>query len=262
MLAHRPRIAGLLDRLTDAICAHRREVIKGWDVAFASMAVGELANLTIAHDYGYGSAGLPPRIAPYASLFFEVELLAMGAKPPDAAGADDPMELPDAAAAATTEGSGEHIVTVGGNPVKVDRLGPIVVNKDGSLSRITNWLEMSTGEQERTLKVVAKRNKKRMSQFEQSEQPSTERSEEEAVMANNGGPADSGGPKKANSCDSAPCQNGGECYGTPVVSCVCVEGFSGSHCERASAAAGGGDIEGAATVSSTVAQQEYGAREP
>lgn len=36
------------------------------------MAVGEVANLTVQHDYGYGVAGLPPRIPTYAVLHFEV----------------------------------------------------------------------------------------------------------------------------------------------------------------------------------------------
>ena len=47
------------------------------------------------------------------------------------------------------DGSGVRTVTVDGSPVKLDRLGPIVVNKGGSLSRITNWQEMSEGEQKR-----------------------------------------------------------------------------------------------------------------
>ena len=155
------------------------DVIRGWDIALATMAVGELANLTVQHDYGYGVAGLPPRIPPYAVLRFEVELLSAEASPPaDATAAGDdgrPLELPDADAAATPkpseddDGSGVRVVTVDGNPVKLDRLGPIVVNKDGSLSRITNWLEMSEGEQQRTLKVVARRNKMRMGTLEQGD---------------------------------------------------------------------------------------------
>eukprot|EP00501_MAST-03F_sp_TOSAG23-6_P001972 GSMAST32.ASY1.ANO1.2056.1 assembled CDS len=37
-------------------------VIKGWDLGFASMKVGERANLVIKSDYGYGANGSPPKI--------------------------------------------------------------------------------------------------------------------------------------------------------------------------------------------------------
>ena len=48
-----------------------------------------------------------------------------------------------------------------GAPVKLDHWGPIVLNMDGSMSRITNWQEMTQEEQTRTLRVVAKRNQAR-----------------------------------------------------------------------------------------------------
>ncbi|CAG8775853.1 4856_t:CDS:2, partial [Acaulospora colombiana] len=42
--------------------------------------------------------------------------------------------------------------------VKLDELGPMVVNSDGTVSRIANWQEMSDIEKERTYKVLLKRN--------------------------------------------------------------------------------------------------------
>jgi len=51
------------------------QVIKGWDEGFASMKVGERANLTIRADYGYGDSGSPPKIPAKADLNFEVELI-------------------------------------------------------------------------------------------------------------------------------------------------------------------------------------------
>lgn len=51
------------------------QVIKGWDVGFASMRVGESAVLTIAPEYGYGDAGIAGQIPRKATLIFEVELL-------------------------------------------------------------------------------------------------------------------------------------------------------------------------------------------
>ena len=50
-------------------------VIKGWDIGFKSMVVGECATLRIESDYGYGDSGSPPKIPPKATLLFDVELL-------------------------------------------------------------------------------------------------------------------------------------------------------------------------------------------
>eukprot|EP00515_Schizochytrium_aggregatum_P001271 CAMPEP_0202036386 /NCGR_PEP_ID=MMETSP0962-20130828/1516_1 /ASSEMBLY_ACC=CAM_ASM_000488 /TAXON_ID=4773 /ORGANISM="Schizochytrium aggregatum, Strain ATCC28209" /LENGTH=477 /DNA_ID=CAMNT_0048600459 /DNA_START=105 /DNA_END=1538 /DNA_ORIENTATION=- len=57
------------------------QVIKGWDVGFASMKKGEHAILTIKSDYGYGDSGSPPKIPGGATLVFDVELLKFGPKP-------------------------------------------------------------------------------------------------------------------------------------------------------------------------------------
>lgn len=42
--------------------------------------------------------------------------------------------------------------------VKLDDLGPMLVNTDGTLSRIQNWQSMTALEKERTLKILGKRN--------------------------------------------------------------------------------------------------------
>lgn len=40
--------------------------------------------------------------------------------------------------------------------MSLDELGPIIVNKDGTTSRVTNWLEMGREEQERTQRMIKK----------------------------------------------------------------------------------------------------------
>jgi len=51
-------------------------VIKGWDVGFLHMTIGECATLTIRYDYGYGEEGMPQsRIPQRATLIFDVELM-------------------------------------------------------------------------------------------------------------------------------------------------------------------------------------------
>ncbi|XP_010126243.1 PREDICTED: peptidyl-prolyl cis-trans isomerase FKBP4-like, partial [Chlamydotis macqueenii] len=47
------------------------EVIKAWDIAVATMKVGEICRITCKPEYAYGSAGSPPKIPPNATLIFE-----------------------------------------------------------------------------------------------------------------------------------------------------------------------------------------------
>lgn len=49
-----------------------------------------------------------------------------------------------------------------GSTVSLDHLGPIVVNTDGSMSRISNWAQMTEMEKKNTLRIVGKRNQQRM----------------------------------------------------------------------------------------------------
>lgn len=55
-------------------------VIKGWDIGFASMKKGEKAILTCTAPYAYGESGSPPKIPANATLKFEVELLGFHEK--------------------------------------------------------------------------------------------------------------------------------------------------------------------------------------
>lgn len=49
-----------------------------------------------------------------------------------------------------------------GSTVTLDHLGPMVVNTDGTLSRIANWDGMTEIEKKTTLRVLGKRNKQRL----------------------------------------------------------------------------------------------------
>jgi len=52
-----------------------------------------------------------------------------------------------------------------GQPVTLDALGPVVVNSDGSLSRISNWDRMEESEKAVATRRIAKRNVERLRAF-------------------------------------------------------------------------------------------------
>ena len=52
-------------------------VIVGWDLGVPGMRVGGRRRIVIPHELAYGAAGRPPQIPGYATLLFEVELLAV-----------------------------------------------------------------------------------------------------------------------------------------------------------------------------------------
>eukprot|EP00928_Gymnodinium_smaydae_P088326 TRINITY_DN72432_c0_g1_i1.p1 TRINITY_DN72432_c0_g1~~TRINITY_DN72432_c0_g1_i1.p1 ORF type:complete len:608 (-),score=137.70 TRINITY_DN72432_c0_g1_i1:280-2052(-) len=49
--------------------------IRGWDLAIRTMRRGETAKFTFTPEFGYGSAGHPPRIPGNATLIFEITLV-------------------------------------------------------------------------------------------------------------------------------------------------------------------------------------------
>ncbi|PTB79159.1 hypothetical protein M440DRAFT_1327554 [Trichoderma longibrachiatum ATCC 18648] len=53
-------------------------------------------------------------------------------------------------------------VSGSGSTVKLDALGPLVVNADGTMSRIANWDKMAPIERENTLRILGKRNQERL----------------------------------------------------------------------------------------------------
>ncbi|WVN88829.1 uncharacterized protein L203_104043 [Cryptococcus depauperatus CBS 7841] len=73
-----------------------------------------------------------------------------------------------------------------GNVIKLDRLGPMIINSDGTLSRIQNWQELHPIEQERTVRLlVKKRNLVRLKTLNEKDKTQGERT----------GAEESGAPK-------------------------------------------------------------------
>ena len=57
-----------------------KQVIKGWDLAIATMRTGETARLRIAPEFAYGEDGAGEKIPGNATLVFEVELMGFKSK--------------------------------------------------------------------------------------------------------------------------------------------------------------------------------------
>merc|ERR1712146_355375 len=66
---------------------------------------------------------------------------------------------------------------VGGAGIKLDDLGPVIVNKDGTMRRIANWANLSPQEQAATLRRIGKRNQERVRELQ--EQQEKEKSKKE-----------------------------------------------------------------------------------
>jgi hypothetical protein len=80
-----------------------------------------------------------------------------------------PLPLPEPSFNAT-----QIDMSNGGSTVKLDHLGPLVVNKDGTLSRIANWEQMAEIEKQNTLRILGKRNMLRREALQGKEKESGE----------------------------------------------------------------------------------------
>eukprot|EP01064_Diplonema_japonicum_P034180 TRINITY_DN7000_c0_g2_i1.p1 TRINITY_DN7000_c0_g2~~TRINITY_DN7000_c0_g2_i1.p1 ORF type:complete len:113 (+),score=27.08 TRINITY_DN7000_c0_g2_i1:47-385(+) len=73
------------------------------------------------------------------------------------AGVDETLELPEVGGG---EGKGTPLKL--GERVKLDHIGPLVINKDGSTRRVTNWEAMTEQEREVAYKRITERNRERI----------------------------------------------------------------------------------------------------
>lgn len=71
------------------------------------------------------------------------------------------LALPDS----STASNDVPQLDVNGDGVKLDHLGPLVVNTDGTLARISNWAQMTEMERKNTVRVLGKRNKERLAKL-------------------------------------------------------------------------------------------------
>ena len=115
------------------------------------------------------------------------------AKPDDAA----PDSPPEDADMTIEAGDGTAPQLKMGEKMSFPEFGPIIVNSDGSTRRITNWDQMTSAEQERTMKRISKRNAERIAALEKQRAGETEPGADDTSA---GEPAaDASGPSSATS---------------------------------------------------------------
>ncbi|KAF9339006.1 hypothetical protein BGZ91_007300 [Linnemannia elongata] len=76
--------------------------------------------------------------------------------------------------------SGTPSLEVNGQDIKLDLLGPVVVNEDGTMSRIDNWHEMADIEKANVRRILVKRNNARLERL-RAERDQANADEEAAV---------------------------------------------------------------------------------
>lgn len=59
------------------------------------------------------------------------------------------------------------ILNLGGESIKLDELGPIIINSDGTTRRIANWNELTQQEKDSTWRIISRRNKERIKKIEE-----------------------------------------------------------------------------------------------
>ena len=83
-----------------------------------------------------------------------------------------PLALPapgEGAGRAEQPAAAEGELRLGGGGVALDHLGPVVVNGDGSLSRIANWAALSERERDVAKRRISQRNQERLAALRAAE---------------------------------------------------------------------------------------------
>ena len=81
--------------------------------------------------------------------------------------AASPAPAPAAVGGAAAAAGAPHLAV--GDTLALDQLGPVILNSDGTLSRITNWHALSPAEQATTFRMIAKRNAARKAVLDAAE---------------------------------------------------------------------------------------------
>ncbi|EAU87750.1 hypothetical protein CC1G_11028 [Coprinopsis cinerea okayama7 len=100
-----------------------------------------------------------------------------------------PLLLEDASRSRSDTTNAHSLDVSNQSTVRLDALGPMVVNRDGTLSRIANWDKMTEDEKERTLRVLSARNKVRLAKHAAAAENATNEGEVVSALKGEEGPA-------------------------------------------------------------------------
>ncbi|KAG0291912.1 hypothetical protein BGZ96_004713 [Linnemannia gamsii] len=81
--------------------------------------------------------------------------------------------------------SGASQLEVNGQDIKLDLLGPVVVNEDGTMSRIDNWHEMADIEKANVRRILLKRNNARLTRLRAARDQAQAEEDAAAAASNN-----------------------------------------------------------------------------
>ena len=73
--------------------------------------------------------------------------------------------LPALANHAENEGDNVNVLTLDGDALTFERLGPMIINTDGTVRRIANWDILSPQEKESSWRLISARNRKRVEEL-------------------------------------------------------------------------------------------------
>lgn len=97
---------------------------------------------------------------------------------------EQPLPLPEPSLSNAGNATHQIDLSYGTGTAKLDHLGPLVVNTDGTLSRIGNWAQMMEVERTNTLRVLGRRNQVRLKALrEQQQQQQREEGKGDGRMA-------------------------------------------------------------------------------
>jgi hypothetical protein len=68
-----------------------------------------------------------------------------------------------------------------GQKISLDRLGPAIVNKDGTLRRISNWDQLTPSEQAVAFRRISQRNQQRLASLQQENKQGMKREPENSI---------------------------------------------------------------------------------
>ncbi|CAL1166519.1 unnamed protein product, partial [Cladocopium goreaui] len=137
------------------------QISSGLDMAIGSMREKEEALIRLSASYAPKN-----RISEdVTDVTFQLELLKFDLVDASSLHRGAQQAIEDLEETPSNGGDADKTVMLGGVPVKMDHLGPVILNDDGSMRRIANWREMTEHERQVALRRIGQRNQRRLAKL-------------------------------------------------------------------------------------------------